>query len=79
MTAVADRAETTGAGELVESSELETALAVQRAVERSGFTRQQLEEQARQHHFNSLSARLAWTAVRDFGDITRLRSERGPI
>lgn len=68
MTAIAERAE---AAELVESSEHETRVAIQRAIQRSGYTRAELEQQAQQNSFASVSARIAWLALRDLDAFSR--------
>jgi len=68
MTAIAERPET---AELIESSEHETRVAIQRAVERSGYTRAELEQQAQRNSFASVSARIAWLALRDLDAFSR--------
>lgn len=56
------------AAELIEASEADTQLSVQRAVQRSGFTPAELAEQAATHSFPTVSARVAWIALRYYAD-----------
>lgn len=51
--------------EVVEASEDDLRVAVGHALARSGFTFDQLAEQARTGQFESVRARLAWVAIGD--------------
>ena len=62
MTAIVDRPV---ASTLIESTDAETRLAVQRALDRAGMTYDELQDQARHDGFTSMAARMAWIAVRD--------------
>ncbi len=57
--------------DLVEATEDDLRVAVQRALEDAGVTFEELKSQAESGRFASLRARLAWMAVQDLGHLTR--------
>lgn len=61
MTAVADRP----APAVVEASEKDLRAAVSRALRRSGYSIDELAEQARTGRFSSVRVRMAWVAIGD--------------
>jgi hypothetical protein len=50
---------------VLEANEHDLEAALEGAVSRSGFTVDQLREQAGRRHFETIRARLAWVAVGD--------------
>lgn len=55
--------------DVVEADQADLRRGVKKALQRSGFTFEELEEQARTGRFASIQARLAWVAVGDLGDL----------
>jgi hypothetical protein len=49
--------------DVIEASEKDLDQALKRAEERSGFTYEQLAEQAASGHFETVRARLSWVAL----------------
>lgn len=56
---------------LVEASDDDLRVAVQRALDSAGVSFEDLRSQAVAGRFENLRARLAWMAVQDLGHLTR--------
>lgn len=55
--------------QVVKANDADLRKAVQRALARSGCTFDQLAEQAKTGHFDSVRARMAWVTIADLKDL----------
>jgi hypothetical protein len=58
-----------GRAEVVKANDADLREAVKHALDRSGCTFEQLAEQAKTGHFDTVRARMAWVTIADLKDL----------